>query len=153
MNDMKIQVVEKIPYLYVEGRGAKETMGDAMGSALGEVWSFMEHHGVAPAGGALSAYYDYSEGDMNFRAGFIVTDEDLAAAQGNVKSDLTPGGRVIRMIHRGPYSGLEAAYGQMMQFLQENELAFSPPTIEIYLNDPSQVPEDQLLTEIYQSLG
>lgn len=153
MTELKVQTVEEMPYLYVERVGSKNTMADAMGSAFGEVWAFMEEHGVAPAGGALSVYYDYSEGDMTFRAGFTVSREDMAAAQGNIRADVTPGGDMVHFVHRGPYSGLEAAYGEMMRFVQENGLNFVPPTVEIYLNDPTQVPEEQLLTEIYQALG
>jgi effector-binding domain-containing protein len=41
----------------------------------------------------------------------------------------------------------------MMAYVQENGLSFAPPTWEVYLNDPSEVPEEQLLTEIYQALA
>jgi effector-binding domain-containing protein len=33
----------------------------------------------------------------------------MAAAEGEVKADVTPAGKVLHFTHKGPYSGLEAA--------------------------------------------
>ncbi len=153
MTELKVQTVEETPYLYVERQSSKADIAAAMGGAFGEVWGFMEQHGVAPAGGALSVYYDYSPGVMKFRAGFIISHADMGAAQGSVLADVTPAGQVLYFVHRGPYSGLEEAYGKMFSYTKEHGLSFIAPTWEIYLNDPSTVPEEQLLTECFQALS
>ena len=113
----------------------------------------MEQHGVPPAGGGLSVYYEYSEDTMHFRVGFIVGRDDMAAAEGAVKADVTPGARVLHFTLRGSYTGLRPAYEEMMTHMEAEGLPYAPPTWEIYMNDPHVVPEDQLVTECYQSLA
>lgn len=154
MTEFKIVEVEAMPYLYVERTCSMtpEEIATAMGSAFGEVWAFMEKHGVPPAGGALSVYYDYSPDSMAFRAGFTIREKDMGAADGTVKADVTPAGRVVHGVHKGPYSGLQDTYGRMAKFVKAEGVTFKAPTWEVYQNSPDQVPEEQLLTDLYQAL-
>ncbi len=147
--------VQETPYLYVERTASMDPsdVGRAMSTAFGEVWEFMEHHGVPPAGGALSVYPTYCETALNFRAGFIVARDDMAAAQGPVKADVTPGARVLHFTLTGGYDGLRPAYAEMMAHMEAEGLRYAAPTWEIYANDPSAVPPDQLVTECYQALA
>ena len=155
MVDFKLIDVTETPYLYVERTTTMDPgeIAQAMGSAFGEVWAFMEKHGVPPAGGALSVYYDYSEGRMDFRAGFTVSRNDMAAADGSVKADVTPAGKVLHFTHHGSYDGLRAAYDEMMTHMAAEGLAYAPPTWEVYRNSPDEVHEEQLITECYQALA
>ena len=155
MPDFRIIDTQETPYLYVERSCAMtpDEIGPAMGSALQEVWAFMEKHGVPPAGGALAVYYDYSPDRITFRAGFIVGREGMAAADATVRADVTPAGRAVHGVLRGPYSGLRPAYAKMAAFVKAEGVEFAAPTWEIYLNAPGEVPEAQLLTELYQALA
>ena len=155
MPDFKIIDVPETAYLYVERATsmAPEEISAAMGSAFGEVWGFMQRHGVAPAGGALSVYLDYNEAMMAFRAGFVIAPADMAAAQGAVKADVTPAGKVLHFTHKGSYATLRNDYDAMMAHMAAEKLAYAPPTWEVYLNSPDQVHEEQLLTECYQALA
>jgi effector-binding domain-containing protein len=147
--------VAETPYLYVERASSMDPaeVGRAMETGFGEVWGFMQQHGVPPAGGGLSVYYDYSEDTMHFRVGFIIGRDDMAAAEGPVKADVTPGGQVLHFTLRGSYTGLRPAYEEMMAHMEAEGLQYAPPTWETYMNDPHEVPEDQLVTECYQTLA
>jgi len=153
MQRFKITDVTQTPYLYVERttRMDGEEIGKALETGFGEVWEFMEQHGVPPAGNALTVYYDHEEGVMPLRVGFIVAPRDMEAAQGAVKAAMTPGGRALHFTHTGSYTGLRPAYEDMMSYMEAEGLQFVAPTWEIYLNDPNEVHEDQLLTECYQA--
>jgi effector-binding domain-containing protein len=155
MTGFKIIETQETPYLYVERSCAMtpDEIGPAKGSAMQEVWTFMERHGVAPAGGALAVYYDYSPDQMTFRAGFIIARDGMAAADGTVKAAVTPAGRTVFGTHRGSYSGLRGIYGEMFNFVKAQGVDFSAPTWEVYLNSPEEVAEDQLITELYQALA
>jgi effector-binding domain-containing protein len=41
----------------------------------------------------------------------------------------------------------------MFQFVKAAGVDFAPPTWEVYLNSPDQVPQDHLITELYQALA
>jgi effector-binding domain-containing protein len=155
MPTFEIVEVTETPYLYVDRNTSMDgdEIGQAMHSGFAEVWGFMEKHGVAPAGSGLSVYYDYAEDRVAFRVGFAIARDDMAAAEGPVKADVTPAGRVLHFTVTGSYAGLRPAYEQMMTHMQAEGLQYVPPTWEFYLNDPNTVPEDKLVTECYQAFA
>ena len=61
-----------------------------------------------------------------------------------------PGGKTAVLTHKGPYSGLEAAYHSLFgNWLPESgEEPVDQPCYEIYLNDPRETAPEELLTEI-----
>lgn len=155
MADFEIITATATPYLYVERTA---TMGgpeiaEAMGSAFMEVYEFMTAQGIVSTQGAIAVYDDYTPGPSTFRAGFIVGKPDLNKASGAVKAAETPAGRAVHTTHLGEYSGLQNTYGQMFGFVKNAGADFIAPTWEIYVNDPSQVAPEELITECYQALA
>jgi effector-binding domain-containing protein len=59
-----------------------------------------------------------------------------------------PGGKVLSLIHRGPYAGLHGAWSRIGMYCEEREFAITGPHREVYLSDPNLVPEEELLTEL-----
>ena len=155
MPTFQLTDVPEHPYLYVDRTSSMDQadVGKAMQTGFGQVWGFMQQHGVPPAGGALSVYYDYAEDTLKFRVGFIIDRDDMAAAEGAVKADVTPAGRVLHFTLRGSYDGLRPAYDEMMTHMETEGLQYTPPTWEIYMNGPDDVPEDQLVTDCYQAFA
>lgn len=154
MPEFKLIKASETPYLYVTKTSSMEPadISAKMGEAFEAVWAFMQAHGVNPAGGALSVYADYSPDQMEFRAGFTVSRQDLAKAEGEIKGDVTPGGELLYFQHKGSYATLRDDYGLMMQHLKSIGREMGVPMWEIYLNSPDQVPEADLLTDIYMVL-
>ena len=155
MPEFKIIEVEQTPYFYAERSTSRDQdeVGPAMGAAFQEVWAFMQAAGIAPTGGALSVTYSYDPDRVDFRAGFTVARDDMARASGPVKADVTPAGRVVHGTHKGPYSGIRQSYGAMHAVAQKAGVPFTAPTWKVYLNGPDEVPEEDLLTDLYQALA
>jgi effector-binding domain-containing protein len=60
-----------------------------------------------------------------------------------------PAGRFASVLHTGPYGpGVGKAYERLFAYMGEHGLAPAGPSRELYLNDPAEVPEDELLTEV-----
>lgn len=62
-----------------------------------------------------------------------------------------PAFKVISAIYRGPYQGIEAGYNRIFAYAAENNLeplGIPGPSRELYLNDPAEVPEEELMTEV-----
>jgi effector-binding domain-containing protein len=149
-----IEVPEK-PYLYKEAECSMDPaeISKAMGVTFQAVYDFIQAQGITSAKEALSVYYSYDPNKMRFRAGFTVSPEDAAKAAGEVKADVTPAGRVVHFTHVGPYATLRDAYGEMMGWMQAEGHEMRPPTWEVYVNDPTQVPEAELITEVYTRIA
>ena len=150
---MEIRTVElaEQPYLYVDGSAPSDpaAIAQAMGAAFGKVMAFLGAHGIAPAGQPLSVYYTYDPEEMDFRAGLPVARDALKQAAGEVHADVTPAGRMLHATHVGPYATLLHTYDAMMAHAEREGLALSAPAWESYVDDPAQVPESRLRTEIY----
>jgi effector-binding domain-containing protein len=59
-----------------------------------------------------------------------------------------PGGHVASVTHVGPYPEVPKAYEALFAWVEKNGRAPAGPAREVYLNDPKDVPESELLVEI-----
>ncbi len=60
-----------------------------------------------------------------------------------------PGGRMAKVIHKGPYEASGPAYEKLFTWIEENGKQLSGPIREVYLNDPRAVGPEDTLTVIY----
>ena len=68
---------------------------------------------------------------------------------GDIKSYELPGGKMAKIIHKGPYQECTPTYEKLFEWIEKNGKKIIGPTREIYLNDPNEVPPEEILTEIY----
>jgi len=59
-----------------------------------------------------------------------------------------PGGKVLSLIHKGPYSKLHESWSRIGAYAEEREFVPNGPHREVYLNDPNIVSGEELLTEL-----
>jgi AraC family transcriptional regulator len=105
----------------------------------------------------LGVYFDdprvVPEDKLRSMAAIRVRDE-LPVPEGFADAML-PGGRYARARVRGSYAQLPAAYqwlyGTWLPGSDERQR--EAPSFEVYVSDPSSVPEPELLTEIYVPLA
>ncbi|MFZ7137149.1 MAG: GyrI-like domain-containing protein [archaeon] len=60
-----------------------------------------------------------------------------------------PAAKMVKTLHKGPYREEDATYEKLFAWLEANNKKIVAPIREIYLNDPHEVSEDELLIEIY----
>lgn len=155
MTEYKMIHVDETPYLYQERTCSMDpqAISAAMGEVFQNVLKFVQDNDISSARHALSVYYTHDPQKMTFRAGFIVSADDAAKAKGDIKSETLPAGEVLHFIHVGPYAKLRVSYGEMMKYLEENNLTIGAPTWEVYVDDPQTTPEEKLRTEVYVTLA
>ena len=74
-----------------------------------------------------------------------------ADAEAGIERRHLPGGRYAVYRLKGPYSGMPAAFGRLFgEWLPASGETpeLERPCLEIYLNDPGEVPEAELLTDL-----
>jgi AraC family transcriptional regulator len=59
-----------------------------------------------------------------------------------------PAAKMVKTIHKGPYQEETATYAKLFAWLEKNNMSIIGPMREIYLNDPHEVSEEDLLIEI-----
>jgi effector-binding domain-containing protein len=67
----------------------------------------------------------------------------------DIKCYQLPGGKMARTVHKGPYEDCGPTYEKLFAWLKQNGKTLVGPTREMYMNDPGEVPPEEILTEIY----
>ncbi|CUH88190.1 Methylphosphotriester-DNA--protein-cysteine S-methyltransferase [Phaeobacter sp. CECT 5382] len=101
--------------------------------------------------GMAAIYYDNPddtpEGDLRSFAGGLFHG---AAVPNGMEERQIAGGKTAVLTYKGPYSGISAAYHSLFgNWLPDSgEDPADAPCYEIYLNNPREVPAEELITEI-----
>ena len=91
------------------------------------------------------------EADKKKNADLEVAIPILQKVDGNdkIKSYELPGGKMAKIVHKGPYQECNPTYEKLYKWLEEKGKRIVGPTREVYLNDPNEVPLEEILTEVY----
>ncbi len=108
-------------------------------------------NGVAITGPCMSLCYDeeYRESDADIEMavpvrGQVVIDDPAYSVR------TLPGATVISVVYKGPYvhEGFSVAFGNAFRFAAEHGFRTEGPDRQLYLNNPDETPEEELLIEI-----
>lgn len=129
-----------------------------IGSAFERLSAIISARGLWPAvRGGVAIYYDDPAGvearTLRSHAGFVL-DETAEMPTGLDEVRIAPGPAAV-LHFKGPYAGLEAAYGYLYGtwLAQSGREPADAPVYEVYLNGPSDVPPEELLTDIVVPLA
>ncbi len=141
-------------YIYVD----KEVpygpeISDAMGAAFGEVFGFIGQNGITPLAMPMSVYMGMDPEILRFRGGVIVSAEDAARASGTIKAATIPAGDAMHVVHVGDYGALGDTHKAMWDHMKDQGINGTMPVWEIYIDDPGEVAQDKVRTEIYCAIG
>ncbi|GAB6286673.1 MAG: hypothetical protein STSR0009_28750 [Methanoregula sp.] len=59
-----------------------------------------------------------------------------------------PGGKCLTLIHKGPYANLHEAWSRIGAYAEQHNFMSTGLHREVYLNDPNDVSDEELLTEL-----
>jgi AraC family transcriptional regulator len=127
---------------------------------LMEIWAVIMEKGAIPAGppvfvcrqtGMAEVEQAAAAGDADLEVAFPVANR--VKPEGDVEYYELTGGRFAKVLHRGPYERCTETYERLYAGLAERGLAINGPIREYYLNDPSEVAPEEILTEILAPVG
>ena len=125
-----------------------------MTSLIGQICEEMRspanvRNGVAATGPIGSVYIGE---DCDEHGGlvevFLPVTGPLTVANPAIEVKTLPAATVISAVHKGPYHTLGMAHAKMYGYLEEEGFESAGAPRELYLNDPAETAEDDLLTEI-----
>lgn len=74
---------------------------------------------------------------------------EIVEDAGDIKCYELPGGRMAKILHKGPYEECIPTYERLFAWLEGKGKKIAGPIREVYLNDPREVASSEILTEIY----
>ena len=149
----EISVVEVTPLL-VAGIRRKGSYG-RIPQMIGELAEFAVRREIGPAGPPIFLCHEKSAedasqadaaGNADIEVTFPVTGR--TRPEGDISTYVLPGGMMARVLHKGPYQECAPTYAKLFAWLESRGKKVTGPIREIYLNDPREVPPDEILTEI-----
>ncbi|MCX5780858.1 MAG: GyrI-like domain-containing protein, partial [Firmicutes bacterium] len=132
--------------LAIRTRTPAANLPQELGKAYGAIYQYLLEIGQKPTGAAYAAYYNMDMQDLDVEMGFIV--EKPIEGRGEIKASEIPGDKQVSCMYKGPYNQMEPVYKAMMEWMAVNQYIPTGVAYELYFNDPSQVPESELLTKI-----
>jgi len=143
--EIELKTIEEKQIVYIAQTGPAEEMGVLFGEVL--AWAMKK--GLQMAGPPLSIYPNpekVSPEEMEYEAGVPIVGE--VREEGRIKTKKIPAQQVLATIHKGPYRKIEPVYKALVEYIMKNGYEIIGAPMEIYLNDPGEVSEDELLTEV-----
>lgn len=140
-----------IAYLTATSRPNAGAISEAMGEAFFEVLGFMDRHGLAEAGPPMSISRRFSGSELVFDAAIPVrgVTDDTPRAEGSIRLGQTWGGPAVRGRHVGSYRDLAETHEKIAAYLAVHGVSRAGDAWEAYVTDPTRVPEERLVTEVY----
>ena len=91
---------------------------------------------------------DLHAGGGEFEACIPIDQEMKITGAGSVKIKDIPAVSVAFAKHMGAVSEVEGVYDQILEWVEENGYRVTGPSRELFLTNPMEVSEEELLTEI-----
>lgn len=104
-----------------------------------EVASYLEGTGASAAGPPFARFFDFTEDEADFEAGFPVAEP--IAGEGRIAAGELPGGLAAVTTHVGPYEGLQDTHAAIGEWVLANGHDPSGPVWEVYATDPREEPD------------
>jgi len=155
---LEFAVVDVAPVnvAFVEASSTKDEkdIAAAIGAAYMKVGTFMKANGLKIAGAPMTINTRYDDTGYGFDAAIPVDAlpaKDVSA-DSPVQVKATYGGRAVKVVMKGPYSGMPTTYQQIAAYVAARGYESAGPGWDEYITDPGSTPEADLRTNILQPI-
>ncbi|MFX1274598.1 MAG: GyrI-like domain-containing protein [Promethearchaeota archaeon] len=134
------------PTITIRKRAAVQYLPQVLGESYKTLMQYMGEIGAFPIGAPFVIYYNIDMQDLDLEIGFPVSKK--LQDKEDMKASRIQAGKYATCIHIGPYNEISLAYNALNEWMKNNGYEGIGRAIEIYLNDPSETPSEELKTEI-----
>jgi len=90
---------------------------------------------------------EYRETDADIEVALPITGR-ISVEKPEIEVRNLPGGMFVSVVYTGPYPGVGKAYERLFAYMGQHNLIPAGPSRELYINDPREVPEHEVMTEV-----
>ncbi len=151
--EVRIEELPSVEVVYCRGEGPYR---ESAPETWGRLWAWVNGRGLA---GRVRGAYGFGLDDptatppekLRYDACLAIEGGTVPDAAAGIGVQTLPGGRYGIYRLQGPYQGMAEAFGRLHgAWLPQAGETLEPqrPFLEIYINDPTEVPESELLTDL-----
>lgn len=146
----KCEIIEREAQntLSVRTNSSALNLPEVLGKTYGVIMQYLGQLNEQASGPPFVAYYNMDMQNLDIEIGIPVSKK--ISNKDEIKANEIPAGKFASCLYIGPYSEMKSAYETLGKFMEEKgyEATDVGVAYELYLNDPSVVPPDELQTEI-----
>jgi len=151
-SNLEAEIVQAEPmdilYVTMGRRESAEGIAAGLASAFSEISALMADQSIAMQSQPMAITRAWDEANYRFDAA-IPADTAGVELSGNVQAGKSPGGRAVRVVHRGPYDTMAESYAQLAAYMAVHGIAEGRVSWEQYVSDPGQTAPGETVTHIY----
>ena len=144
--EVEIKNIEEEKAAYVSVTGPYDQLPELFGEVVGYVMKENLQITEPPYGIYLNSPMEVPPEELQYEVGITFTGD--ANGEGRVKIKEIPAHQVVSTVYKGPYGQAAQIYQALMKYAMENSYDIVGPVKEIYINNPMEVSESELLTEV-----
>ena len=137
------------PTLFIRTKTSVENLPSLIGESHGKMAAYLEEIGEYLSEVPYVAYYNMDMQNLDVEIGFPVG--KALSGKEDIQAGFVPAGKVVCCMYRGAYSEMEATYGEMAKWIEDNNYKPVGSVYEHYYNGPG-FPESEMLTMIVMPL-
>ena len=130
----------------IRTRTTVQDLPQVLGNAYRSIVQYLGELGEQPAGPPFAAYYNMDMQNLDVEAGFPVSKK--LPDKDDIKASEIPSGKFATCLYAGSYNEIEPAYNELFQWIKDNGYEAAGVAYEMYLNDPTKTPPQELKTQI-----
>ena len=123
-------------------------LAQKFGEAYGKLMSNIQVNGMEMAGPPLTVTTHWGENKYEYQ-NCIPVNEIKGDLSATVVEKTSYEGTAVKIEHIGPYAEMEPSYDAIMAYIEQFGFEMVGFPWEVYINDPTETPEDKLITHIY----
>lgn len=145
-----VEETKAVPILYISDSTSTEPdkIAATIGKAYQEIGEFMGKNKIEMAGPpiAITRFFDFKR--YSFDAAMPIVQQNVKT-DGRIKLGTTYAGKAVKGIYVGSYDQASSAYYAIEKFIKDHDLLINGNSWEVYMNDPANTKQEDLVTHIY----
>ncbi|REK12522.1 MAG: MerR family transcriptional regulator [Actinobacteria bacterium] len=146
--EVNVKTVQDQRVAALRKHATHQTIGDEIAGGFATLMQAVMSSGTSPNGAPLIIFHDVIDEQNDGDIEICIPIGEANFEDGEVVARTLPGGPMAFTMHKGPYQEVTPAYHALLAWIDDRGHATLAGPREIYLNDPTQVEEEELLTEI-----
>jgi effector-binding domain-containing protein len=127
-----------------------EKLPETLSDCYSKIRAYLDKMGESPVGSPFVSFYNNDQENLEVDAGYYVAKH--VKGKGEIVSRVTNAGKKISCIYIGKHEKTEVSYDEITDWIKERNYETKGAAYIFYHDDPTEIPEGMLGTEVVISV-